>query len=260
MVNGINLLPFVPLDGGWVMRAILFSRHFILETAFLAIAGTSLIGRLCWVGDGYGCIWAFSFSLDCPLPIDWLNLRADSAPAAFPSLSRRPEHPAETALAILRELKALPQEIKLTKHLASQTLSVFQKLNATPPSMAVSVLLILLYIGAGSAAVLGIGSIYAARFNPFPTESEVIWSKPAHSVDAVEIASAGATNATEFSWVGPTDVATFTNAAEAREAFRGVKSQLGSQESLALFGHSVFSSPGSNWIRVVQGTGRPGFR
>src|SRR6266850_4573484 len=43
ILNGFNLLPVLPLDGGWVMHAALFSRHYVLDTAFRGLAGVALL-------------------------------------------------------------------------------------------------------------------------------------------------------------------------------------------------------------------------
>ena len=43
ILNGFNLLPVLPLDGGWVMHAGLFSRHYMLDTAFRVLAALALV-------------------------------------------------------------------------------------------------------------------------------------------------------------------------------------------------------------------------
>jgi len=44
VINLFNLLPFLPLDGGWFLNAVLFCRHPLLETGFKVIAVFGLIG------------------------------------------------------------------------------------------------------------------------------------------------------------------------------------------------------------------------
>lgn len=43
ILNGFNLLPLMPLDGGRLLNLILFSRHYLLEIAFLALTSLALI-------------------------------------------------------------------------------------------------------------------------------------------------------------------------------------------------------------------------
>ena len=43
IVNGINLAPVLPFDGGWVVHALLFSRHYALDVAFRVMAGLAML-------------------------------------------------------------------------------------------------------------------------------------------------------------------------------------------------------------------------
>src|SRR5439155_4332897 len=44
VLNGFNLLPFLPLDGGWVVHAVLFVRHPVLEVVFRIFAALAMLG------------------------------------------------------------------------------------------------------------------------------------------------------------------------------------------------------------------------
>ena len=52
VLNGLQLLPVLPLDGGRVMHALLFSRHYYLDTVFHGLAVGLLVGIGALVGDG----------------------------------------------------------------------------------------------------------------------------------------------------------------------------------------------------------------
>jgi Zn-dependent protease len=43
VLNGFNLLPILPLDGGWTLHALLFSRHVLLDAAFRVVTAVVLI-------------------------------------------------------------------------------------------------------------------------------------------------------------------------------------------------------------------------
>lgn len=49
-INGFNLLPILPLDGGHVANLTIFCRHYLLEITFRAIAGVALV----LIGFGLG--------------------------------------------------------------------------------------------------------------------------------------------------------------------------------------------------------------
>jgi Zn-dependent protease len=62
-VNGFNLLPMMPLDGGRLLNVALFSKHWRWETTFTVCAGIGLgvIGRALssWLIAGLGLLTAF---------------------------------------------------------------------------------------------------------------------------------------------------------------------------------------------------------
>lgn len=156
LVNGINLLPVVPLDGGWVMNSILFCRHYVLETAFLGCAGIALIVASTL---GWGQFWIYlGLAVLIGLPASFrlvriaALLRNRGVSAASPDDQTVPP---ETALTILRELRQNQHIRRTDRQLANEVLSVFQKLNARPPGAAVSALLLAVYLGSGAAAFFG---------------------------------------------------------------------------------------------------------
>ena len=51
ILNGLQLLPILPLDGGRVMQAVLFSRHYYLDTVFHVLTVGLLVGLAALTGD-----------------------------------------------------------------------------------------------------------------------------------------------------------------------------------------------------------------
>ena len=43
LLNGFNLIPLLPLDGGWVLHTVLFSHHSLLDIAFRVLAAACLL-------------------------------------------------------------------------------------------------------------------------------------------------------------------------------------------------------------------------
>src|SRR5437667_6320963 len=69
LLNGMNLLPLLPLDGGRVMQSLLFSRHYAMDIVFRAVAATALLGVFALTGQR---IWMFLgiVMLVC-IPVAW---------------------------------------------------------------------------------------------------------------------------------------------------------------------------------------------
>jgi len=250
LLNGTNLIPIVPLDGGWTLHAILFSRHFVLETAFLACAG---IGMLAASSLGLGRFWMYlGIAILVGLPASYRIARVAGRLKAsgLAAVSADAQNiPPETALAILREVKQTTKGPRSVKLLANQTLTIFQKLNATPPGVLASIALLLVYLGAGIGAFIGTGVVIASRAGIFQTALEDVWPAPTRLVDPSGVRSAGLTNENEFDWLAPTAVATFTNAADAGSAFESATARLQPPERVTLFGESIFISgaPKAEW-------------
>jgi len=105
----------------------LFSRHFVLETAFLACAGVGMVAASSF---GLGKFWMYlGIAVLVGLPASYRiarvagRLKASGLAAVSPDAQTIPS---ETALAILREVKQTTTGMRSVKLLASQTLSIFR--------------------------------------------------------------------------------------------------------------------------------------
>jgi Zn-dependent protease len=164
VLNGLNLLPVLPLDGGWVLNAVLFSRHFKLELAFRLVAALALLGATFM---GWGRFWfVMGIFMLMGLPVAYRlakaahDLRRSGATFVSPDDQ---SIPVATALTISRQLKAVwPGTVNL-RDLATHTLSVFKHLNDRPPGVLASLALLGVYLGALVAAFVGLGLVYAAK-------------------------------------------------------------------------------------------------
>src|SRR5262245_43120083 len=63
ILNAFNLLPFVPLDGGWFLNASLFCRRAWLETGFKVAAVIALVLATIMTGDRLWIILGFLMAL-----------------------------------------------------------------------------------------------------------------------------------------------------------------------------------------------------
>ena len=155
-LNLFNLLPILPLDGGWFWNAVLFCRHRWLEAGFKSVAGVTLIGGAL-LGGG-GILVALGIGMLCGVP-KTLRLGAAAArlrgrgwqPASDDIISR------ETAETILSELKRPGKNPPAAKTAAVEALNVFEHLNARPPKFFASFGLAATYAATIFVALVGLG-------------------------------------------------------------------------------------------------------
>lgn len=166
VLNGFNLLPILPLDGGWVVHAIVFSRHHLLELAFRIAALGALF--LLAVGSRDNVLVAVAVAMSLSLPAMYKvakitnELRRSTLPLASDDGQTLPQAVAD--IIIDRIKAAFPA--KLTNRMAAQhTLQVFENLNARPPRALASVGLGIVHFGSLAGSVVAAVLIYAGVSN-----------------------------------------------------------------------------------------------
>jgi Zn-dependent protease len=153
-INGLNLLPVLPLDGGHVLQTILFCRHRWLNVAFQI---TAAIGLFLLSLAGMGKIFMYlAIVMAVSLPVliklggvtDKLRGSLPPPPPGSDDIS-----PAAAA-AIITEVKAAFPKITGSKAIAQHTLNVYETLNARPPGALATIGLLTLHGGAFLLAIV----------------------------------------------------------------------------------------------------------
>jgi Zn-dependent protease len=161
ILNGFNLLPFLPLDGGWVVHSILFVRHPLLDVVFRLVAALCMLSVAAvlraWV------LLAVAVFMLLEIPIAWRRARiAYHLRQQGLATHSADAHsiPAGAALAILAELRpALPSHTN-SQILAQNVAIVFETLNARPPGVLASLGLLTLHAGSFFVALM-MGAVIA---------------------------------------------------------------------------------------------------
>jgi Zn-dependent protease len=256
MLNGFNLLPILPLDGGWVLHTLLFSRHYILDVVFRFLAAAALVAAS-RLGLGPVLIYLAIFLLiGASASYRLARIAHDLRKSGMPPLSPDDQTiPPEIAQAIIPRVKAAFPKRSTAKVMAQYTLQVFETINARPPGWAAT-------IGLGtihgfSIVIALVGAILFALGPKSVTQLVRFYRTPRASLEVAAIASVEALSVpTSASY--RTIIATFDEPAAARASFQGVKPRLAPTTSLRLFGQSlILSVPAGDpaeqqWSRELQ--------
>ncbi len=245
IINGFNLIPFIPLDGGWALQAIIFSRHYFFDVAFKVVAALAMLGlsillktkSLMYVG----IVTLVSLPVAISVAKVTTKLRKQGFVAASPDDQNIPDSVAET---IITELKATMPKVGTAKSVAQMTLQVFENLNAKPPGWAVSLGLLAWYGATVLTAVAFAAIVFAGQSGIFRSllANGGIIPRLKYDCHSVKSVRHGEPNGSHLNIM-----VTFNKPARADEAFNTFISRLGEQESLEKIGQTlVLTMPVTN--------------
>ncbi|HEX8323424.1 MAG TPA: site-2 protease family protein [Tepidisphaeraceae bacterium] len=162
ILNGFNLLPVLPLDGGWVAHAALFARHPTLDIGFRLVTAVAMIG-LGFIVPGARVLVILGIVSLIALPAAGKLARIVKELRALPDLGVSPDDqsiPTETARVILARVRER-FKMNLNPKLAAQHVaSVFESLNARPPSVGATLGLLTVHVaGFGLAFVASVAAL-----------------------------------------------------------------------------------------------------
>src|SRR5262249_41561863 len=134
VLNGFNLLPVLPLDGGWVVQSVLASRSVAFGVLFRVIAIAALFAFGLHNQDKTLSYLGIFMAVSLPAAYKLARITRDLQKAGLEPVSTDDQTiPAGTAEAIIEKVvEAFPKRTP-TNVLAQHTLSVFESLNARPP-------------------------------------------------------------------------------------------------------------------------------
>ncbi|MHB8897505.1 MAG: site-2 protease family protein [Thermoguttaceae bacterium] len=234
-LNAFNLLPILPLDGGWVMHALFFSRNYVLDAGFRVLAVAILLLGSYWSGDRF--LFFFGLLMAAGLPVSFRMARVVSRLRYQAISTASPDDqsiPPATAQAIAEEIRRSFRQRLTNKNLAQLTLQAFEALNARPPGVAATIGLGGLYAGSlvfalAALAFLAVGMPFFHRHD----------DRAQYPVSPAEIQVAGADRTAEPKGGEATIVARFADAPKALARFDEVGNELPADAALVRFGSSL---------------------
>ena len=246
-LNVFNLLPILPLDGGWFWNAMLFCRHRWLEAGFQALAGLVLLAAST---RGFSKIWLYLGIVMLMRVPNTLRLGAIARrlrqerwkPGGDDFVS---EEMAET---LFQELATKsPKSMEKPKVAATEALAVFEKMNASAPNWLESLGLSALYVGAIIVAIVGLGlaGLHQQTINqtrstpsvPVPVHVPILDSQFDSKIMRVAAAKpAKETDAQSFFY------ATYREPAAAEASFSELRNTLQPHDTLLRFGQTLLAT------------------
>jgi Zn-dependent protease len=170
ILNGFNLLPLVPLDGGRLVELLLFSRQAALSAGFQCLAACGMAALAWWSGTGF--LWVLVVFLLIALPARYRRARLERLFAGNPA--RMPERFEDLDDRQHRELFGLAVLLnRMTRTpagVAAAVRELHEHMVARPPGVLSWVALLLLYLGGWAG---GIGGLWTLRANTEREESRV---------------------------------------------------------------------------------------
>lgn len=264
-LNGFNLLPMLPLDGGWVAHAVLFQRHPLLDTAFRLLAIVALVGLSVWSGDRI-LFWVGLFML-IGLPMSWRLASVVHRLRPLGLGARSPDGqsiPPEIALPILAEVRTVMPEKMNANLLAQQVASVFEMLNARPPGVLASLGLLFLHGASFVVAAAGALLFFLGQGGDLVETALLVSERPAYEYTPGSVQEWHGLQAPAAPVAGATLLATFGKEREAQREFDALSAELPPWATLVRFGqmlllalpgeHAADSKQWANLLRQRQAT------
>lgn len=169
IVNGFNLLPVLPFDGGWVFHTVIFSRHYLLDSAFRTLAAGALAVAGLMSADKI--LLYLSLPMFASIPASYRLARISATlrkRGVEPASADAQTIPAQTAGEIIAEVKKSSQALQSNKLIAQQALQVFETLNARPPGWLASAGLLLAYLTSLGIAVVAASFLIVSQRGGLP--------------------------------------------------------------------------------------------
>jgi Zn-dependent protease len=154
ILNAFNLLPFLPLDGGWVAHVTLFARSQWLDLLFRIGTVVTLLGVSRLLGERI--LMFFGIAMAIGIPIVWKTIKATE-------IARQRTIPEPTDDQIpelaIRQLVSVVQEAGIPaqsdKQIAQAVVNVYESMMTKPPSWPATLGIWALHVGGVLLALIG---------------------------------------------------------------------------------------------------------
>jgi len=159
VINGFNLLPFMPLDGGRLLHLVLFSRQPVLEAVFrvltgglLALCGLALRGWMLAVAGG-----AIIFGTPHVFRLAQLARKLRGPVRSGEVMDLSAKIPYEWAVPLIESVRVRFPSLHDPNLIAKTVRQVWERIHLRPPGLVASLFLLMFYVvGFFAAPVMAI--------------------------------------------------------------------------------------------------------
>jgi hypothetical protein len=156
VLNAFNLVPVLPLDGGRIAHALFFSRHYVLDVIFRAVAAGLLLVASIFTQDWVILVLAAFMAMAIAPAYRVGRIAFEMRRSGLPPGSESDGFvPHDAALVIIDRLRQSSGRAASKTILAEQTLSVYESLATRPPGWGATIALATLHAGAFLLAGIG---------------------------------------------------------------------------------------------------------
>ena len=240
ILNGLNLLPVLPLDGGHIVHTVLFSRHCVLDVVFRVGAAFVLGVLAAACGDRVLLFVAVIMFVGLPWAFQMAKVTGDLRREGFDPVSPDSQSiPPAMAERIITSLKTGAKKPQASKLVAQRVLQVFETLNTRPPGWLASAGIMLVHVlSFMTAVVCTLALIFAQHGGRDLLRAGA--HAPRHSISAAAIRESPRSREAESQATShDTIVATFARAPQAAAVFDEVKPHLEPGETVILLGNTL---------------------
>lgn len=240
-INAFNLLPVLPLDGGWVLHTILFCRNASLDAGVRIVAGLGLIATGLVLHARILPFLAIPMFLSVPTVFKLASIVGKLREQGIEPASEDSQTiPPAVAQTIISEVKAAFPKGVNNKILAQHTLSVFETLNARPPHWAVSLLFLGIHGATVLVAVVAMVIFAMGKSGDIGSFMRTAAQAPRHGIDCGSVKIwRGATATASLSNGHHTVIATLPKRKAAEAKYQQLVPRVPDPARLTLFGDSL---------------------
>jgi len=241
LLNGFNLLPVLPMDGGWIFHTLIFSRHPVLDAAFRVLAIIGLMALGIFTKSKFLMYLGIPILMGIPTAYRTARIAAELKRRGLPPVPPDDQNiPAETANAIIAEIQKSSTKPQSNKTIAQQVLQIFETINAHPPVWPATVGLLFVHLASLALAAVFAFTFVVAQRGDFasllanaafmPKHTLACGPQPSWRGEQFDESAAAQMN---------TIVATFPKHAAAQSAFQPLTNQLPARAALKMFGDTL---------------------